>query len=397
MNSEETGLENTFAGFEGHSEVEDDKRYRLAMEAAELGTWDFFPLSGKMVWDHRCRSMLGVSPEEPVDYTVFLRHVYSDDRDRVDRCLLEARTPSKNPAIDCEFRTTVYHDDQPTWIRLKGRVIFNEDLQATRYICAVMEVSDKHAESLKKLTLELERTNRHLEEFAFMTSHDLQEPLRKIRIFTQLLQEKISPVLHESARIYLDKINASAIRMGALIKCLLDYSRLSGNTSLFMQTDLNDMLHIVMTDLEINIGRLNATIHVDKLPVIEAIPVQIVQLFTNLVNNALKFSYENVPPVIHIEARDLLPQEVAKYPSLNPRLQYTQVTVRDNGIGFDPAFSEQIFGIFQRLHGQNQYEGTGIGLSICRKIANNHNGHIFADSKKDVGTRFHVILPYRQK
>jgi Bacteriophytochrome (light-regulated signal transduction histidine kinase) len=397
MNSEETGLEHTFAGLEGQGDAEDDKRYRLAMEAAELGTWDFFPLSGKMVWNHQCRSLFGVSPHEPVDYTVFLDHIYIDDRDRVDRCLHEVRTASGNHTIDCEFRTTVYHNEQPKWIRLKGKVIFNESLQATRFICVVMEVSDKHAESLKKLTLELERTNQHLEEFAFMTSHDLQEPLRKIRIFTQLLQEKLSPVIHENARLYLDKINASAIRMGALIRCLLDYSRLSGNTALFIQTDLNEMLHIVMTDLEINISRVNATIHVDPLPVIEAIPVQIVQLFTNLVNNALKFSCENVPPVINIEARDLSPQEVAKYPSLNPRLKYTQITVRDNGIGFDPAFSEQIFGLFQRLHGQNQYEGTGIGLSICRKIATNHNGHIFADSKKDMGTRFHVILPYRQK
>ena len=395
MNSEETGIDNTVGGYPS-PDREDEIRYRMAVEAADLGTWDFFPLSGEMVWSDKCRALFGVRPQDTVNYSVFLDHIHNDDRDRINHQLQRARTPSDNQNLDCEFRTTAHVEGQPQWVRLKGKVIFDEDMQATRFICAVLDVTDRRADSLKK-TIDLERSNQNLEEFAYMASHDLQEPLRKIRIFTQILQERMSPVLQESARTYLDKINSAAIRMGALIKSLLDYSRLADKPVLFTQTDLNEMIRTVLNDLEISISRSDAIVVADKLPVVEAIPIQIVQLFTNLVSNALKFSCEGVPPQIHIKARELKPKDVISYPSLNQGLRYAEIVVSDNGIGFDPAFAEQIFGIFQRLHGQNQYEGTGIGLSICRKIVNNHNGLIFADSKKGEGTCFHVILPFKQK
>jgi signal transduction histidine kinase len=426
MKCDETGMDNTSVGSSEPGINEEEERYRIAVEAAELGTWDFFPLPGKMDWSDRCRALFGVQTDTPLNYAVFLQHIYPDDREQIDRTIQKALHSSHNNILDCEFRTTVLHNDQPQWIRLKGKVFFNTRHQACRIIGTVLDITEKkeyerlmqqneqallniagnlpeleqkiaeRTESLKKLTVDLERSNQNLEEFAFMASHDLQEPLRKIRIFTQLLQDKMSKGLNESGRLYLDKINSAAIRMGALIRSLLDYSRLSGKAALFIRTDVNEIIKTVISDLDITISRTKAIIDTAHLPVIEAIPIQIVQLFTNLISNALKFACENVPPVIRITSRVLLQPEVNMYPSLNPRLTYTEIKVTDNGIGFDPAFSEQIFGIFQRLHGQNQYEGTGIGLSICRKIATNHNGLIFADSKKQEGTTFHVILPVKQ-
>jgi PAS domain S-box-containing protein len=427
MKCEETGIGNTYGTTSEPGINEGEERYRLAVEAAELGTWDFFPLNGKMVWSDRCRELFGVSADTPLHYAAFLQHIYSDDREQIDRTLQKALHGNHNNILDCEFRTTVLHNDKPQWVRLKGKVFFNDHQQACRIIGTVLDITERkeyerllrqneeslrnmadnlpqleqkiheRTESLKKLTVDLERSNQNLEEFAFMASHDLQEPLRKIRIFTQLLQDKTSKGLNESSRLYLDKINSAAIRMGSLIRSLLDYSRLSGKSAQFINTDLNEVIKTVISDLEISITRSKAIIDTAHLPVIEAVPIQIVQLFTNLMSNALKFACENVPPVIRITSRLLLKPEVNMFPSLNTRLTYTEIVVADNGIGFDPAFSEQIFGIFQRLHGQNQYEGTGIGLSICRKIATNHNGLIYAQSNKEEGTKFHVILPVKQQ
>lgn len=427
MKCDETGIGNTSGGSSEPCINEGEERYRIAVEAAELGTWDFFPLNGNMVWSDRCRTLFGVQPDTPLNYSVFLQHIYSDDRAKIDRTIQNALLSYHYNILDCEFRTTVLHNDQPQWIRLKGKVYFDNGHQACRIIGTVLDITEKkeygrfmqqneqallniagnlpeleqkiqeRTESLQQLTIDLERSNQNLEEFAFMASHDLQEPLRKIRIFTQLLQDKISNGLNESARLYLDKINSAAIRMGTLIRSLLDYSRLSGKTAQFIRTDLNEIIKMVITDLEITIHRSKAVIDLARLPFVEIIPFQIVQLFTNLISNALKFACANVPPVIKITNRILMKPEVNMFPSLDPRLTYTEINVTDNGIGFDPAFAEQIFGIFQRLHGQNQYEGTGIGLSICRKIATNHNGIIYAQSKKEEGTTFHVILPVKQK
>lgn len=416
MRREETSMENATDGFPGSGFDEGKERYQMAVEAAELGTWEFFPLNGQMTWNQRCSALMGIAANEQVNYDCFLQHIHADDRDLLNQQIQQTLHAAENCTRDCECRLRSDSDQHLHWIRVKLKVYLNNKGEAVRLLGTVLDITEKkeyeqllrqarpelekkvdeRTASLKTLTIELERSNQNLEEFAFMASHDLQEPLRKIRIFTQLLQEKITPLLSEANRLYLDKINASAIRMGALIKSLLDYSRLSGKAAEFEETDMADVVKTVTNDLELSINRFNAVINIDELPVIEAIPIQMVQLFTNLLSNALKFSCENIAPVVHIASRQLPPQEVMLYPALNTKLNFVEITIRDNGIGFDPAFSEQIFGIFQRLHGQNQYEGTGIGLSICRKIACNHNGLIFAKSQKNEGTTFHIILPMRQ-
>ncbi len=234
---------------------------------------------------------------------------------------------------------------------------------------------------------QLIKTNEELEQFAYVSSHDLQEPLRKIQTFSEMLTTSME-VNAQSAR-YLEKINSAARRMSNLINDLLNYSRLSKTDERFMRTDLNEVLQNVKNDFEILIEQKNAVIESDVLPVIQAIPVQINQLFYNLVSNALKFSEQQ--PVIRIKAKVL--SSPTQLPGLMADHKYLHLTFSDNGIGFSPAHAEQIFVIFQRLNDRSNYSGTGIGLAICKKIVENHHGHITASAQPGAGATFDIYLP----
>jgi signal transduction histidine kinase len=242
---------------------------------------------------------------------------------------------------------------------------------------------------------ELERSNRELEQYAYVASHDLQEPLRKILVYTDLLAH--SKEYNQSEQVKLAKIMSSAQRMSLLIKDLLNFSRLLKSENLFSVVDLNQILRNVADDFELRIQETNASVTIETLPVIEASPQQMNQLFYNLINNALKFRREGVLPKIDVKASVLTKREVKDRPDLNSRLHYVDIRVADNGIGINPKYLKQIFEIFKRLHSQSTFEGTGIGLALCRKIALNHHGDIYAESREGEGTVFHVLLPLKQK
>ena len=236
-------------------------------------------------------------------------------------------------------------------------------------------------------------------QFAQAASHDLQEPLRKILLFSSRLQAADKGQLSEQSRVNLHKIGEAAQRMSQLISDLLDYSRLTHHAGLLRQTDLNATLDTVVADLEVPIGEKNATVTYDNLPTLGAIPFQLNQLFYNLLSNALKFSKDGVPPIITItsrvlaqaEATDLFPvSESGDAPT------YVELRVKDNGIGFDQKYGEKIFMIFQRLHRMNQYAGSGIGLALCRKIVEFHHGKISALAHENDGAEFRIILPLAQ-
>ena len=246
---------------------------------------------------------------------------------------------------------------------------------------------------LKKANEALEKSNQELEQFAYVASHDLQEPLRKIQTFSDRLILKSRESIDEAGKVYVDKIASSTERMSRLITDLLNYSRLSTNEDSFVKTDLNEILNNVLNDFELSIEQKKAIIETEPLPVIEAIPLQMNQLFYNLISNTLKFCKEHIPPVIRISSKQLHEKELLFYKELNKDLTYYELVFSDNGIGFDPEYTEQIFEIFRRLHGRNEYAGTGIGLAICRKIINKHNGLIYAQTEEMKGTSFHVILP----
>lgn len=248
----------------------------------------------------------------------------------------------------------------------------------------------KRAEdTMRKYMTELERQNAELEQFAYVSSHDLQEPLRKIRTFAELLEGE---VLEETQRNYLRKINSSAERMSNLIKDLLNYSRLSKEGEEFVSVDLNRILENVKTDLEVVIRQTDAQIFNDPLPVVKGIPLQFNQLFLNLLSNALKFNTGR--PIINIRTFQAPLFEIIPL-KLDLRWSYIKIVFSDNGIGFEPQFSEQIFTIFQRLNTRQKFTGTGVGLAMCKKIVENHQGYICAEGDVDKGAAFTIYFPLK--
>jgi PAS domain S-box-containing protein len=255
----------------------------------------------------------------------------------------------------------------------------------------ITNIMESH-EKLAAVNTELLKSNRDLEQFAYVASHDLQEPLRKIQVFTQLLGENFDNP--EQMKKYQDKINQSAGRMQELIQDVLDFSRLSKKEDAFEETDLDQVIEDLKNDFELAIQETGATIIHESLPTIQGIPLQLSQIFYNLISNSLK--YTDKRPVIKITARIVRNDEIKENPKLNSRLSYTFIQFSDNGIGFDSQYNEQIFTIFQRLHGKQAYSGTGIGLALCRKIVENHQGIITAMGVPGEGATFNIMLPLSQ-
>lgn len=246
--------------------------------------------------------------------------------------------------------------------------------------------------SLKEANILLKQSNDSLEQFATIASHDLQEPLRKIRTFSALLNERYSKDISGGAKELIGKISIAAQRMSGLISDVLNFSKVLDANS-FEQIDLNLVLQNVKKDLDMLIEQKKAIITQSELPVIKAVPLQMNQLFYNLLGNAMKFSRPDVAPVVHISCRTLTAAEVQMHPLLNSAGSYWEITFSDNGIGIEKDFIEQVFKIFQRLNATDRFEGSGIGLALCKKIVLNHKGEIYIQSKEEAGTEFHVLLP----
>ncbi|MBW4631373.1 MAG: PAS domain-containing protein [Iphinoe sp. HA4291-MV1] len=231
---------------------------------------------------------------------------------------------------------------------------------------------------------ELTRSNEELQQFAFIASHDLQEPLRKVKTFGERLKATYGNVLTEQGLDYLERMQNAARRMQALIEDLLALSRVTTRGLPFVPVDLTQVTQEVLSDLEVRIQQTGAYVEVGELPIIHADPLQMRQLLQNLIGNALKFHRQEEPPIVKVYSQSLNRQDT---------IEFCQIIVEDNGIGFDKKYLDRIFNVFQRLHGRSEYEGTGIGLAICRKIVERHNGSISAESTLGQGSRFVVILP----
>lgn len=237
---------------------------------------------------------------------------------------------------------------------------------------------------------ELQKSNAELEQFAYVASHDLQEPLRKVLLFTDRLNEELANK-NESVTRYLDRIDSAARRMSNLIRDVLSYSRLTRMEESFSPTDLNAVIAQVKVDLELTLEEKRGVIIADRLPVINGNALQLSQLFSNLISNALKFSERE--PEIQIKVSDATSEEVTFEGLSTPTGGFVKIQVIDNGIGFDPKHADKVFTLFQRLHQDPKYPGTGIGLALCKKIVVNHHGSIRVSSKPGVGTTFTVFLP----
>jgi two-component system CheB/CheR fusion protein len=308
---------------------------------------------------------------------------------------LERITDENNSFTDFEITQTFPSIGWRTMI-VNGRRLERVDGNKT-ILVAIEDVTDKKKveESLIHLTKaneDLAHSNLELEQFAGIASHDLQEPLRKVITFIDLIESR-NLGISEEAKPYISKIAAAAKRMQSIIKELLNYSKITDVKQEFKPTDLSEIFKNILNDFEMVMEEKKAEINVNQLPVIPAIGLYMNQLFYNLVGNALKFSKKDVSPKIDVSARTLKGKELAGHPTLNQQGAFTEIVVKDNGIGFDEKYASQVFDLFQRLHNRDNYDGTGIGLALCRKIVLQHNGKIYVKSKEGEGTSFHIILP----
>lgn len=253
----------------------------------------------------------------------------------------------------------------------------------------------KYEVELKNNISRLEQSNHELEQYAYIASHDLQEPLRKIMTYGSYLKRQQAERLDAAGHKHLEKMIESADRMSTLINDILNFSSFKRENR-FVETDLNTILENVLQDLDLLIQQKGAVVEYDTLPVIEAIPLQMNQLFYNLLNNALKFSIAEVAPVISISCRILTESELSSYEISHNHSAYCELIFSDNGMGFKQEYSEQIFGLFKRLNNKLEFPGSGIGLSLCRKVVANHNGKIMARSNENEGASFFILLPLAQ-
>jgi signal transduction histidine kinase len=265
--------------------------------------------------------------------------------------------------------------------------------QALQELNATLETRvAERTEALGQLNVELQRSNQELQDFAYVASHDLQEPLRKIQAFGNLLEEEYGQALGDG-KSYLDRMRNAAGRMRTLIDDLLTFSRVTTKAEPFLRVDLGQIVRQVIDDVEPRLKSTQGSITVGDLPTIEADPRQMYQMFQNLISNALKFHQPAIPPVVTISAT--IQANAEEEPSTAGQL--CQLFIEDNGIGFDEKYLDRIFTVFQRLHGRDGYEGTGVGLAVVRKIVERHGGMVTARSRVGEGTTFIVTLPVLQQ
>jgi light-regulated signal transduction histidine kinase (bacteriophytochrome) len=258
----------------------------------------------------------------------------------------------------------------------------------------VTDLTEKKAseKALEEKNRELERSNIELASFSYAASHDLQEPLRKIRTFISRILQLEEGNFSAAGKDYFLRITKAAMRMQQLIDSLLSYSRVDTANGILVPTDLNELLRQTKENLRELIEENNAVVKAIALPTVRVIPQQFQQLFTNIISNAIKYKKKNVNPVISIEA-GIVPASEVETDLPSSAETFWKISIVDNGIGFDAQYSTRIFELFQRLHGRNEYDGTGIGLAICKKIIQSHNGVITTESELGKGATFNIFLP----
>ncbi len=260
----------------------------------------------------------------------------------------------------------------------QGSLVLFMDITAEREMQAQLKLNN----------MKLENSNSELQNFAYVASHDLQEPLRKIEAFSDRLTTKFNDDLTDDGKLYLDRIQNAASRMRQLINDLLSFSRVTSNAKSFQKVDLNQVVASVVDDIQMRLEETKAIVNFENLPTVDADEIQMRQLFQNLISNSLKFRKVDVAPVVTITT-----QTTNRIGHDGRDAEFLKLQLSDNGIGFDNRFKDQIFAIFQRLHGRMEYEGTGIGLATCRKIVDRHNGTIDADGVENIGATFSIELP----
>ena len=281
---------------------------------------------------------------------------------------------------------------EPRWFEWRCMQAFNDDDEVELIIAMSRDLTEQRLAEFRsqRVAERLEESNRDLLEFAQVASHDLQEPLRKVTAFSGRLEAKLDGKLDEQGQDYMRRMNSAVHRMQNLIDDLLTFARVTTRGTAMVNTPLREIIERVLSDLEIAIDESGAEIDLGRMPTLPVDSSQMAQLFQNLIGNALKFRRDDVAPRISISARHVLPKN---FGSDEPPKGWYDISIVDNGIGFDEEYITKIFAPFQRLHGRSEYAGTGVGLSVCRRIAERHQGSIVASSGEGEGATFVVRLP----
>ncbi|MFN8344631.1 MAG: PAS domain-containing protein [Spirosomataceae bacterium] len=378
------------------------KQYQLNEAEAifKCGTWEWQLTNRGLECSEGVFNILGLSSEE-YSSKVITRKFYEnfiapEDVKRVINYTIQVLTERRS-SYEIDHRL-IDAGGTVKYVTLRGQIYYNEQGKLQRIMGMIADRTEiiTYQNELERRLTALNKSNRDLEQFAYIASHDLQEPLRKIIAFGERLDKKYKDQLGTEGRFFVDRMTTAAQRMHVLIEDLLTYSRASRQTDVFGAVNLNEVVRNVIEDLEVKIQDKKAVITVADLPSLEAQPVQMHQLFLNLIENALKFTKLNAIPEIAIRVRKIAAYEATAVEQLNPKENYFEFIISDNGIGFEPEYAERIFTIFQRLHGRAEYAGTGLGLAICRKIVETHHGLIEARGELGKGAEFIFYLPVNQ-
>jgi signal transduction histidine kinase len=361
--------------------------FKHSEENANIGSYAWNLTTNELECSDNLYRLIGHEPQEFVpSFEQFLSFLHPDDRNKAIRDGIRAF--ESQALIQSTYRV-VTRSGEIKHLRLSGNYI--KEGGNNLMIGALQDISKdiKLNEALRVKNLELRRNNEELASFSYVASHDLQEPLRKIRAFSSRILEKEQQHFTESSKDYFNRIISAAARMQKLIEALLSYSSTNSEDMHFVKTDLNLIVDEVRNDLESIIDEKKVNFEIAQLPTVAVIPIQFYQLMQNLISNGIKYSKQDEAPFIRITC------DLAGRGSYER--EFHKISVADNGIGFDQQYETRIFGLFQRLHGKNEYGGTGIGLAICKKIVQNHGGYITAEGRPGSGAIFNVYLPAAER
>ncbi len=371
------------------------ERLDVALATAGVGAWEWKIGENTVNWTEHMDRLHGFQPGTlPGTYEGFLQLLDPNDRERVAHEVY--RAIFEGAVYDTEFRI-VWPDGTRHALAARGHVFRDETGRPLRMMGVCWDVTARlrAQEDLQRLAKELARSNAELEQFAYIASHDLQEPLRKVQAFGDLLAMTAVEALDEQGRFYVERMRGAAGRMQMLVNDLLNFARVTSLARPFVEVDLAGVANEVASDLENRLKITGGQVEIGELPRVESDPSQMRQLLQNLIGNALKFHRKGVPPVVVLRSRFLGDSDPALAEPARTAGR-CEISVQDNGIGFEEKYLERIFAPFQRLHARAEYEGTGMGLAICRKIVERHGGSITARSTPGQGTTFLVTLPLRQ-
>jgi len=375
-----------------HSLREGERRFRELADAMPQVVWGARPDGHFDYYNRRWYEFTGRS-EGTWDDTSWVDVVHPDDQqDATERWRSAIAT---GRAYEMEYRLK-QADDTYRWHLTRALAVRNEAGVITRWLGTSTDIDQRKRteDQLRASSVSLLQSNRELEDFATVASHDLQEPLRKVHAFVGCLRDEQSAVLSVEGLNYLDRIQNAAARMTTLVSDLLEFSRVSSQAKPFTAVDLNEVLTGVISDLEVRLAETAGRVQVSELPIVASDSFQMRQLLQNLIGNALKFRKKDEPVVVRVSAEII---DATDASGVTTPESACRLSIADNGIGFDEKYLDRVFKIFQRLHGRGDYEGTGIGLAICRRIVERHAGSITARSRPGHGATFIVTLPLLQK